>query len=298
MVCEPLNMKKLIILFLLFILMVWLFIKPAIPTYTEVTGNVVDFNSNLPIADANVEIFRFFNDGGLWVLLRYGYLTETKNVKTNSSGQFQSPKIIKDSRMGKKLWTGDIRVSKEGYIPFHQQIFDSLPTAPNIQLQKQYSGQILPQGNINLSDHVSQNKNNLIYINFQQNGLVESPDQADLTLHYEYEEAKNFNDLPKLSQYLGTIGGRYLAEIDVQGGIALVEARQNDLFSFFEEVEHCSDQKFTNKIGHPGPSVYCVKTKDGKFAKIVLRPYFGLDWIYQPNGTDDLRSEIKDKLRK
>ena len=65
--------------------------------------------------------------------------------------------------MEKKLWTGDIRVSKEGYIPFDQQIFDSLPTSPNIQLQKQYSGQILPQGKINLSDHVSQNKKNLIY---------------------------------------------------------------------------------------------------------------------------------------
>lgn len=287
------EMKKLTILFLLFVLMAWLFIKPAAPTYVAVTGNVVDFDSNSPISDANVEIFRFFNDGGLWVLLRWGYRTETKTVKTNSSGQFKFPKIIKDSRKAQSSWGGNIRVSKEGYIPYRQKIFNSLPISNYIQLRKKYSGHNLPQGKISPADHVYQNKNNLIYIGFQQNGLVESPDQADLV--FRYEEAKNFNDLPKSSQYLGTKGGRYLAEIEAQGGIVSIEAKQSDLLGFFEEVEHCGNQEFTNRIDHPGPSVYCVKTKDGKFAKIVLSPYFGLVWVYQPDGTDDLRSDIKDR---
>jgi hypothetical protein len=287
------EMRKWITLILLLLFIGWWFIKPATPTHIQVTGQIVDFDTRVPVSDAKVEISRIFNDGTLWVFLRYAYLTETKTVNTNSSGQFRFTKIIKDSRLEKNLWTGSIKVSKERYIPFCKKIIHPVfPQEFQIQLKKEMPTIQLPQGKISLVDHA---KRDSLYVKFQPHSIVELPDQADLILRYE--GVKNPNDLPKSSQYLGITGGRYLAALDAPGGIAPLEARQSDLFGFFEEVERCNNQQFTKKIDHPGPSVYCVKTKDGKFAKIVLDLYHGLHWVYQPDGTDHLRSGMKEKRR-
>lgn len=288
-------MKKLIILLVLFISIAWLFVKPSAPTYIEVTGKVIDIDSNLPLSDANVEISRFFNDGTLWVLLRWGYRQETVSVKTDPSGQFRFPKIIKDSRMGKKLWTGDIRVSKEGYVPFDQEIVGEMPTENYIQLRKKYSGQKLPQGTIrsDLPQRAGE-----IYINFAANGLIKDNSEADLIVIYK--EVKR-NEISKQSSSLGY--GSFTAESVIitgelrsqgKGGIAIAPIRQaGDLVSAFEELGDCSELNYKDYIEHPGPAVYCVRTKDGHhFAKILLRWGDHITWVYQPSGAPDVRTEL------
>lgn len=270
----------------------WLLVKPATPTYVEVTGKVVDFDSNLPLPDVNVEIFRFFNDGTLGVLLRWGYVTQTVSVKTNSSGQFKFPRIIKDSRIGKKLWTGNIRVSKEGYIPFLQQLGGSMPTENYIKLRKQYSGQKLPQGIIRSDLPINDRE---VYINFATGGVVEDKSKADLILVYEKVK---MNEISKQSSNLGY---RNLGESAIiigelrsqeEGGIAIVPIRQTGNFvNAFEELGDCSELDYKDHIEQPGQVICCVRTKDGHFAKILLQT-FNITWVYQPNGTSDVRTEF------
>ncbi len=293
-------MKKIMITLVVLVFIGWLLLKPAVPTYIEVTGQVIDANSDLPLPNADIEIQRTFNDGGLWVFLRYGYSGQNVTTKTDSSGKFRFPKVIKESRMSKTLYAGFIKVSKEEYIPFQQWFFATMPASINISMQKKYAGQKLPQGTMHNIDPPKNGGE--FYIDFAANGLIENRSDADLIFIFKIVKA---SEVSKQSSYLGYLplspeSWLILGELQSQGkgGIAAVPLRQ-EILSTFEELGDCSGLNYQDQIEQPVKGVYCVRTKDGRhFAKIGLWSWgyaSSIPWVYQPNGTADVRSELSDK---
>ncbi|MDP8212153.1 MAG: hypothetical protein P9X22_02530 [Candidatus Zapsychrus exili] len=290
-------MKKttIIVIFLCFVL--WLFIKPSKPSYIKVIGQVVDFDSNEPISDANVKIFRFFNTGNLWSFLKYSYLREEKIATTNSLGQFNFNKIIKVSKIGNNIRSGDIEITKKGYISFYYQILDPapIPSEFQIRLKKQYMGFKLPQGLIRYKIPTRSDKK---YINFPNNKVSNEKATADLILDF-YEVTTNI--IPETSQRLGSyrsLSGTsiILKRLQVQenGGIAAIPIQEGGrLVNSFEELASCSELEYKEYVEYPPPSVYCIRTKDGNhYAKIYLENNGRLCWIYQPDSSTDVESEL------
>lgn len=263
------------------------------PKYVSVTGQVLDSETNQPVASARVILNRSFNDGFLFVLMRYGYLNEESNGETDASGRFLLNNVIKYSRMPKANNTL-LSVTKERYVPFILRTYiDPIPSHFEIKLIAKETITELPQGYVSFEKVVFGNNKEEFYFSFTNQGFVGSEEEADLSFVYK---TFDFEEIPKgLSSISSTEPNKFRVFWEIRtlgkGSIAIVPKEK---VYAFEALNDCSGYKFEEKIylaSEPQkvypPTFFCVKTRNGKnHAKFSLG-YFenAIYWVFQPDGT-------------
>jgi hypothetical protein len=276
-----------------------------------IEGKIVDSMTGEPIKDARITSKTFKDSLCSRYVFDCGYEQDTGSAISGKDGAFslRIPKLP-PGLVGQDLWTGDMLVTADSYIPYEKSLLGAPDSHYALRLVKKYL-ENLPQGTIKVALSTIPGK---VYLNLTHSEIVATLDDADIILEYS---AGGLPAEKMYKQYLLRasaipVGKKiYLTHIYSNGKGGIIPIEENHLRKF-EEINDCSKMEYRQEIEllnarenygfKDGTRIFCVRQPDGEhFAKVLIdvfqfsfshtkkidaEYYDHIHFVYQPHGSD------------